>query len=182
MGQSLVETARGALVPRQPGRVSDADIATALAVCSGAVLASALLSARWSPSPGNGRIRRDYKRLENPPFNPPDAAFAIWGPIYAALTVSGARLWNARPSPARTRALGHWWGIQGLNAFWMRLGFGQRRRGAAALEAAATVVNAAASVETARKVDAPAAWLAVPYAAWIGFAALLSEELWRRNR
>ena len=182
MGQSLVETARGALVPRQPGRLSDSDIATALAVCGGAVLASALLSARWSPSPGNGRIRRDYKRLEKPPFNPPDSAFAIWGPIYAALTVSGARLWNARPSPARRRALAHWFGIQGLNAFWMWLGFGQRLRGAATLEAAATVVNAAAYVETARKVDAPAAWLAVPYAAWIGFAALLSEELWRRNR
>ena len=44
------------------------------------------------------------------------------------------------------------------------------------------MVNAAAYVETARKVDRPAAWLAVPYAAWIGFAALLSEELWRRNR
>ena len=27
-----------------------------------------------------------------------------------------------------------------------------------------------------------AALLAVPYAGWIGFAALLSEELWRRNR
>ena len=51
------------------------------------------------------------------------------------------------------RALAHWWGIQGLNAFWMWLGFGQRLRGAAALEAAATVVNAAAYVETARKVD-----------------------------
>ena len=64
----------------------------------------------------------------------------------------------------------------------MWLGFGQRLRGAAALEAAVTVVNAAAYVETARKVDPPAAWLAVPYAVWIGFAALLSEELWRRNR
>ena len=38
MGQSLVETARGALAPR---RVGDGDIATALAVCGGAVLASA---------------------------------------------------------------------------------------------------------------------------------------------
>lgn len=179
MGQALVERARGALAPR---RVDDKEIATALAVCGGAVLASAVLAALWSPSPAHGRIRRDYERLEKPPFNPPDSVFAIWGPIYAALTVSGARLWNARPSRARTQALAHWWGIQGLNAFWMWLGFGKRLRGAAALEAAVTVVNAAAYVDTARRVDRPAAWLAAPYAAWIGFAALLSEELWRRNR
>jgi len=179
MGQDLVETARVALAPR---RVADTDIAMALAVCGSAVLASALLAARWAPSPGHGAIRRDCERLEKPPFNPPDAAFAVWFPLYGALTVSGARLWNAPPSAARTRALGHWFGIQGLNAFWMWLGFGKRLRGAAALEAAATVVNAVAYVEAARKVDRPAAWLAVPYAAWIGFAALLSEELWRRNR
>ncbi|WP_165943242.1 TspO/MBR family protein [Roseicella aquatilis] len=182
MRQALVEQARDALVPRQAARVGNGDIATALAVCGGAVLASGLLAARWSPSPVHGRIRRDYERLEKPPFNPPDSAFAIWGPIYAALTVSGARLWNAPPSPARRRALAHWFGIQGLNALWMWLGFGQRMRGAATLEAAATTVNAVAYVEAARRVDRPAAWLAVPYAAWIGFAALLTEELWRRNR
>ena len=76
----------------------------------------------------------------------------------------------------------HWFGIQGLNALWMWLGFRQRERGAAAVEAGLTVVNAAAYVDAVRRVDAPAAWLAVPYLGWIGFAALLSEELWRRNR
>jgi len=182
MNGALVERARIALVPRQAGRVSDGDLATALAVCGGAVLASALLAARWSPSPAHGAIRRDYERLDKPPFNPPDAAFAVWGPLYAALTVSGARIWNAPPGRARTRALAHWFGIQGLNAFWMWLGFGRRLRGAATLEAVATVANAGAYLAAAQRVDAPAAWLAAPYAAWIGFAALLSEELWRRNR
>jgi translocator protein len=182
MAQDLVERARGALVPRQAGRVAGSDIGTALAVCGGAVLASALLAARWSPGPGRGAIRRDYKRLEKPPFNPPDWVFGVWGPLYAALTVYGARIWNAPPSRAKTRALTHWFGIQGLNAFWMWLGFRQRQRGAAAIEAALTVVNAAAYVDEARRVDPPAAWLAAPYAGWVGFAALLSEELWRRNR
>ena len=183
MAGDLIERARGALVPRRAGgNVADRDIATALAVCGGAVLASALLAARWSPGPGQGSIRRDYKRLDKPPFNPPDWVFAVWGPLYAALTASGARLWNAPRSPSRTRALVHWFGIQGLNALWMWLGFRQRERGAAAVEAGLTVVNAAAYVDAVRRVDAPAAWLAVPYLGWIGFAALLSEELWRRNR
>ncbi len=51
-----------------------------------------------------------------------------------------------------------------------------------AAEAGATLVNALAYMDAARRVDPPAAWLAAPHAAWIGFAALLSEELWRRNR
>ncbi|MBK1658688.1 TspO/MBR family protein [Paracraurococcus ruber] len=182
MSQALAEGARRALVPRNAGPLGTADIATALAVCGGAVLASALVSARFSPSPAHGRLRRDYDRLEKPPFNPPDAAFVIWGPLYAALTASGARIWNAPPGRERSRALVHWFGIQGLNALWLWLGFGQRRRGAATLEAALTTVNAVAYLDAARRVDRPAAWLAAPYAAWIGFAALLSEELWRRNR
>ncbi|WP_431272525.1 TspO/MBR family protein [Dankookia sp. P2] len=179
MDQSLVETARGAGAAagrRCRHRHGAGGLRRRGADLGAAVGALVAFPGAWADRPA------DYERLEKPPFNPPDAAFAIWGPLYAALTVSGARLWNARPSPARSRALAHWWGIQGLNAFWMWLGFGKRLRGAATLEAAATVVNAAAYVETARKVDPPAAWLAVPYAAWIGFAALLSEELWRRNR
>ncbi|MBL6458282.1 tryptophan-rich sensory protein [Belnapia sp. T6] len=153
-----------------------------LVLTGGAVLASALVSARYSPSPAHGRIRRDYNRLEKPPFNPPDSAFAIWGPLYALLTLSGLRLWNAPRGPGRDRALLHWFGAQGLNALWLWLGFARRRRGVATLEATATVVNAAALVDAARRVDPPAAWMALPYAGWIGFAALLSEELWRRNR
>ena len=33
----------------------------------------------------------------------------------------------------------------------------------------------------ARKVDPPAANLVAPYVGWIGFANVLTEELWRKN-
>jgi tryptophan-rich sensory protein len=33
----------------------------------------------------------------------------------------------------------------------------------------------------ARKVDQPAAVMTMPLLFWLGFATLLSEELWRRN-
>lgn len=171
-----------AVPPARRRRLRPEELATGLAVTGGAVLASALLSAAFSPSPGNGRIRRDYRRLEKPPFNPPDWLFGIWGPLFAMLTLSGWRVWNAPRGRDRTHALAHWFGIQALNAIWMVLGFGMRRRGAMAAEAVVTVVNAAAYADAARRVDRTAAWLAVPYAAWVGFAALLSEELWRRNR
>lgn len=179
MSRELVQTIAK---PAARRRLSDQELALGLAVTAGAVLASAVVAARYSPSPNHPRIRRDYKRLEKPPFNPPDAAFVVWFPLYGALTLSGWRIWNAPRGPARDRALGHWFGIQALNALWMWLGFGRRARGIATVEAVATVANAVAYVDAARRVDPPAAALAVPYAGWMGFAALLSEELWRRNR
>jgi tryptophan-rich sensory protein len=172
-----------AVAPRgQRRRVAPGELALGLLVTGGAVMTSALASARYSPSPTNPRIRRDYERLDKPGFTPPDWVFAIWGPLFTALTLSGLRVWNAPRGRERTRALAHWFGIQGLNALWLYLGFGRRRRGAMAAEAAVTVLNAAAYADAARQVDRTASWLAVPYAAWVGFAALLSEELWRRNR
>ena len=36
-------------------------------------------------------------------------------------------------------------------------------------------------VETARRVDGTAAVCGVPYAAWLAFANVLAEEVWRRN-
>lgn len=164
-------------------RVDVADLLTGLVVTGGTVLASAVVSGLYSPAPANPRVRRFYKRLDKPEYTPPDPVFgAVWGPLYAALTVSGLRVWNAPRGPARDRALAHWFGIQALDALWVYLGFGVRRRDAMTAEAVVTVANAAAYVEAARHVDRPAAWLGVPHLAWIGFAALLSEELWRRNR
>lgn len=173
---------RVAVPPARQRRLRPGELALGLVVTGGAVLASALVAAAFSPSPAHGRIRRDYERLDKPPFNPPDWIFGIWGPLFGMLTVSGLRIWNAPRSRHRTHALAHWFGIQALNALWMVLGFGMRRRGAMAAEAAVSVLNAAAYADAARRVDRVAAGLAVPYALWIGFAALLSEELWRRNR
>jgi tryptophan-rich sensory protein len=122
-------------------------------VLGGSLLASAVVSALNSPAPVDAPIRRFYERLDKPAFTPPDPAFAIWGPLYAALLVSGLRVWNAPGGPERDRALVHWLGIQGLNAAWLWLGFGRRNLGAMALESGVTVVNAAAYVEAARRVD-----------------------------
>lgn len=173
---------RVAVPPARQRRLRSGEWALGLAVTGGTVLASALVAAAFSPSPAHRRIRRDYDRLEKPPFNPPDWLFGIWGPLFSMLTVSGLRIWNAPRGRDRTHALAHWFGIQVLNALWMVLGFGLRRRGAMAAEAAVTVLNAAAYADAARRVDRTASRLAVPYALWVGFAALLSEELWRRNR
>jgi len=147
----------------------------------GALAASAVLSATYAPSPLRPRTYAHYHRLEKPGFTPPDPAFGIWGPVWTGLAVAAWRLWSAEPGPERDRALAHWFAGRGLDVLWLYLGFERRQRGAMAVESLVSVGNAAAGALAARRVDGTAAALTLPYLAWISFAGLLSEELWRLN-
>lgn len=159
-----------------------ANPAAGLLLLGGALAVSAALSARYAPAPFHPRTYLYYKRLEKPGFTPPDYAFGVWGPLWTLLGIAGWRLWRAKPSAARTQALSHWFGAQALNVLWLWLGFGRRNRAAMALEGLGSFANAAGLAAAARKVDGPSAILSLPYVGWIGFAGLLSEELWRLNR
>lgn len=180
MDQGVLE--RIAVPPNRRGQVGRGRLAAGAVVIGGAVLLAAGLARAYSPAPDNPGVRSYWKRLRKPDMQPPDWAFGVWGPLYAMLTLSGLRVWNARPGRERTRALLLWGGMQALDVLWLWLGFGRRERGAMALESGTAIANAAAYVAAARRVDRIAADLAVPHLAWLAFAALLSEELWRKNR
>uniref|UniRef100_UPI001F3F12A4 tryptophan-rich sensory protein n=1 Tax=Falsiroseomonas oryziterrae TaxID=2911368 RepID=UPI001F3F12A4 len=138
-------------------------------------------AAAQAPSPLRPRNHAHHRRPAEPGFAPPEAAFGIRGPASAGLAVAAWRLWNAEPGPDRARALAHWFTGGGLDSPWFWLGFERRRRGALAIESLATVANAAAGAAAARHVDVTAAALSLPDLAWIAFAGLLSEKLWRGN-
>ena len=153
-------------------------VAAGLALTAGAVLISALIARRNAPGEGSTDIAR--RDLSPPAFQPPKAVFGvIWPPLFIALTLSGLRLWSAPASAARTRALSLWTAIQGLTALWMALG--TRRLGGRLTTAVATLGTAAAFALQARRIEAPASGLAAPYLGWIGFANVLTEQLWRRS-
>lgn len=156
-------------------------VAVGAAICVGAVALSALISARMAPTEAHPEIKAEYDALEQPPFKPPEAVFKlVWPALFSMLTWSGLRVWNARSGPERTRAFGLWAAIQGLNAVWML--WGPRRRLQQFATALTTLGVTAAYAAAARKVDGRAAAMVAPYAGWIGFANLLTEEVWRRNR
>lgn len=156
-------------------------LATGAALTAGAVLLSAWIASRNSPTRSHPAVKRAYDALRQPSFQPPKKTFAIvWPPLFLLLTISGIRVWNAPDSPERTRALGLWGGIQVLNAVWMALG--PRRL---EMQVGAAVASLGVSVAYAReasKVDPPAAGVIAPFLGWIGFANLLTGELWRLNR
>jgi tryptophan-rich sensory protein len=155
-------------------------ILVGLGLTAGAVAVSALVARLNAPAPDNHEVYSDYEELVQPAFKPPPKVFAlVWPPLFLALTLSGLRIWNAPRSAARTQALTLWGTVQALNAVWMALG--PKRLGGQLATAVASFGTAGAYVWRARKVDPPAASMVAPYVGWIGFANVLTEELWRKN-
>lgn len=156
-------------------------LAIGAAVCVGAVVASALLSSRLAPGPVDPRRGVEFARLDKPSYTPPAPVFAVvWPALFSLLTWSGLRVWNAERGRDRTVAFSLWGLIQALNV--AVVAWGPERRLRQFLTAFATLVATGAYAAIARKVDGEAAAMVAPYAGWMGFANLLSEELWRRNR
>lgn len=155
-------------------------LAAGLAI--GAVVAALAVGGRSSPTPDNPGTRRWYRKLDKPGFTPPKPVFPIaWTGIETALAYGGYRLMREEPSPQRTAALAFWAANQVGIAGWSEVFFGQREPGWATVASAALGATAAGYVITANKVDPPAARAGIPLVAWVAFATLLSEEIWRRN-
>lgn len=166
-----VTMSNGALSPRS---------ASGLAV--GVVAAALLLGGRSRPSPDQPRTKRWYDRLRKPGFTPPSPVFALaWPVIQAAQAYSGYKLLRLPASPERNAAIAFWSVNQVGVAGWSEVFFGQRAPGWATIGSAALGGSAIGHVVAARQVDARAAIAGMPLVAWVSFATLLAEEVWRQN-
>ncbi|HZH07991.1 MAG TPA: TspO/MBR family protein [Lautropia sp.] len=155
---------------------------SAAGLAVGVVTIALLLGGRASPSPGHPRTRRWYNRLRKPGFTPPAPVFALaWPVIQAAQAYSGYRLLRTQTSRQRSTALALWGANQVGVAGWSEIFFGQKAPGWATVGSAALGGSAIGHVIAARQVDARAALAGVPLVAWVAFATLLAEEIWRRN-
>ncbi|HEX4353459.1 MAG TPA: TspO/MBR family protein [Polyangiales bacterium] len=156
--------------------------AAGLALFGGAAFAAAATGA-WASPARSTATRLWFWRLRKPPFQPPARVFGpVWSALYPAVALSGYRAWRAEPSIDRRRAL-RWWGVQmGLNGLWSPLFFGAKEPRASLVDSALLFASTGNYARHARKIDKPAAWLALPYLAWLGFATVLNAEIVRRNR
>jgi len=121
-----------------------------------------------------------YEQLQRPAWNPPNWVFApVWTLLYIAIAIAGWRTWRVRRS--FDAALGVW-GLQlVLNALWSWLFFGIHSPGAALLDIIAMLAAILSFIVLARRRDKVAAWLFIPYAAWVTFAGVLNFAIWRLN-
>lgn len=141
-----------------------------------------LAASKDDDAPYVGFLFRCYSNPDKPGFTPPSPVYPIaWTGIEAALAYGGYRLLRESPSPQRTTALVLWATNQVGIASWSEVFFGQRAPGWGTIASAALGVSAASYVVTANETDRLAARLGIPLVAWVGFATLLSEEIWRKN-
>lgn len=153
---------------------------TAAAVAIGSVVAAAALGARNGPQ--RPRTAFWYARLNKPSFTPPGPLIgAAWGVLELLLAGSGYRLLRAPRTEARAAAVGSWaLTLVGLAGYpW--LFFGRKQLGESAVASGSMLAAALGTAAAAREVDRPASAMTVPLLLWLGFATVLSEELWRRN-
>ncbi len=121
--------------------------------------------------------------VEKPPLSPPSIVFPIvWTILYAFMGVSAARVYLAPDSAERRRGIALFLVQLAMNFFWSILFFEWEAFGGAFLWLAAMWAVILWMTLTFRKVDAPAAYLQIPYLVWVLFAGYLNLGAWLLNR
>jgi tryptophan-rich sensory protein len=129
-----------------------------------------------------GSVDSWYPTLQKPAFNPPDWVFApVWTILFILIAVSGWRVWRRRRNTYGSLALSAYALQLSLNLLWSVLFFGLRRVDLAAAEIVALLLAILLNIWLFLRIDRPAAYLLVPYALWVAFAAALNFSIWTLN-
>jgi len=120
-----------------------------------------------------------YASLAKPSFTPPDWVFPlVWTLLYFLIAYAAARVYTAT---GLTLPIWLWVGQWLLNAIWTPIFFRYHLIGWALVDATALLVAAIATTVAFRPVDRVATELMAVYSAWVGFAVLLTLQIWRLN-
>lgn len=121
-----------------------------------------------------------YEGLAKPVFTPPNAVFGpVWTFLFVLMILSFRRILLApRVTPGRRRAIGLFLLQMALNASWSVVFFGLRSPGGAIPVILALDLAVAVTIAAFARIDRPAAFVLVPYLAWIGFATALDVGVW----
>lgn len=127
-----------------------------------------------------GSAGAEYARLDQPSFAPPSSVFGpVWTVLYVMVAVAGWLVWRRVGWGRATTA----WAVQLLlNAAWTPLFFGAGLYGVALVEIVVLLVAIVATVTLFLPRSRTAAWLLVPYLAWVCFATALNASIWWLNR
>jgi translocator protein len=120
-----------------------------------------------------------YQALRKPVYHPPDWVFGpVWITLYLLMGISAWLVWRRGLSNRTVRvALGIFLLQLALNALWTPAFFGARSIGAGAIVIMLLWLTIVWTILLFRAVSPLAAWLLVPYLAWVSFAAVLNMHL-----
>ena len=122
-------------------------------------------------------------RLAKPRWRPPNWLFPpTWAVLYLTIAVSGWLVWWTSGSAGAALPLAIYLVQLVLNAAWSPIFVGMRRPDLAFVEIVILWCSIVATIATFQPLNAVAAWLLLPYLAWVTFAAALNFTIWRMNR
>jgi peptide-methionine (R)-S-oxide reductase len=122
-----------------------------------------------------------YASIEKPSWNPPNWIFGpVWTTLYVMMGSAIALIWHS-DHPDKKRAM-YLFVLQFLlNLMWTPLFFGLQWIGAAFFDILLLFVLIILTIMKFAKISKGAAWLLVPYLAWVGFASALNGTIWHLN-
>lgn len=126
---------------------------------------------------GSGSGNPWFMDLVNPAIYPPPATFGIvWSILYLVMGVALTLVVTARGAPGRGYAIALFMFQLVLNLAWSPLFFGMHMIAAALALLVAIDLAVAATILAFRKVRPIAAWMLLPYLAWVLFATVLNWQ------
>lgn len=119
-----------------------------------------------------------YAQLNKPSINPPNWVFApVWTVLFLLIGFAGFRAFERKPRSAATL-----WSLQmALNFAWSPVFFSLHRIDLALAIILSMLAAIIAFVWCQWREDLTASLCFVPYAAWVGFAALLNAAIFLLN-
>ena len=143
------------------------------------ILLLGFASSRIAPA---GSANRWYMMLVKPAGTPPDWVFPVaWTALYVLMGIALAMILNARGSRWRGMAILLFVAQLLCNLFWSPLFFGAHQVESALFLLVAIVVLALFTTLVFARIRRTAAWLMVPYLAWLSYAACLTLGIDRLN-
>lgn len=124
-----------------------------------------------------------YAGLIKPALNPPSWIFGpVWTLLYVLMGIAFFLVWRKGADKPHVKQALTVFGVQlALNAAWSPVFFGLHATGTALLIIMALGFAIVATILLFRKIVPAAAWLLLPYLAWVSFATYLNSSIWSLN-
>jgi tryptophan-rich sensory protein len=153
--------------------------ARAVLVAVPAILFAGGIAARVS---GSTETNPWYQSLTLPVFQPPGPLFGIaWAILYTLIGFALALVWGTREAPGKRLAIGLFVAGFAINLTWSPLFFRLHMISAALAVLAVMLLVALLTTWAFYRVNRLAAWLMLPYVAWLCFAGVLNTRILMLN-
>jgi len=123
-----------------------------------------------------------YASLTLPAWAPPASVFGpVWTVLYALMALAAWLVWRQGGWRAAAPALALYLLQLALNVLWSWLFFGWKQGALAFADIELLLALIVATIVAFHRVRPAAAWLLLPYLAWVTFACALNYAVWQAN-